>query len=508
MSDNRGSSADTATSVPGVVVLEHPAGSQVYLVGTAHVSAQAPQEVTNTVQSTSPQVVVLELDPERLKHLLEAAKNGDEYGLQRQLKHGRLQPIYVALNGQILTHMLSMAYVIGGALLGSPAGAEFVAAVNAAKQVGAEVVCGDRDAKVTMQRLMWRAAQLRRERKREGAIATQLTQSPQHSITYTASGSSAADSYSRPDSQADAFDTDASTEPGSSRGKKKDLWGLDDDSTSGTGTGEGGRGRGSPAKQRGTDLAGSFKQKWTRLLQQGGCENAEEVTAAFQRILKEGGQPHAVIDMQDLLTVRQCGHKVVEAFRQSALQKGGDAQMHDLERLSMAAAKNMAGIQEANMDAITEVLLHERNVILARRMYEAGDRAQGRPVVGVVGAGHIRGIMDLWPKAGESEFAAKAESYCKPPPGSVALPGGNMWPLVATGVGLYVLSRRRPRLAAGLTVAGTVLLGPPLYMMISTARWAETVAQNIVEAAQRLPPEDGAVGSGWQDSGMDTDALQ
>ena len=76
------------------------------------------------------------------------------------------------------------------------------------------------------------------------------------------------------------------------------------------------------------------------------------------------------------------------------------------------------------------------------------------------------------------------------------------------GVGLYLLSRRRPRLAAGLTVAGTVLLGPPLYMMISTAKWAETLAQNIVEAAQRLPPDDGTVGSGWQDSGMDTDSLQ
>lgn len=45
-----------------------------------------------------------------------------------------LQPVVVALSGNVLEYMLSLAYVVGGALLGSPAGAEFLAARDAANQ--------------------------------------------------------------------------------------------------------------------------------------------------------------------------------------------------------------------------------------------------------------------------------------------------------------------------------------------------------------------------------------
>ena len=45
-----------------------------------------------------------------------------------------LQPVVVALSGNVLEYMLSLAYVVGGALLGSPAGAEFLAARDAATQ--------------------------------------------------------------------------------------------------------------------------------------------------------------------------------------------------------------------------------------------------------------------------------------------------------------------------------------------------------------------------------------
>lgn len=46
-----------------------------------------------------------------------------------------LQPVVVALSGNVLEYMLSLAYVVGGALLGSPAGSEFLAANDAATQV-------------------------------------------------------------------------------------------------------------------------------------------------------------------------------------------------------------------------------------------------------------------------------------------------------------------------------------------------------------------------------------
>lgn len=46
-----------------------------------------------------------------------------------------LQPFVIALSGNALEYMLSLAYVVGGALLGSPAGGEFLSAKDAATQV-------------------------------------------------------------------------------------------------------------------------------------------------------------------------------------------------------------------------------------------------------------------------------------------------------------------------------------------------------------------------------------
>ena len=46
-----------------------------------------------------------------------------------------MQPVMVALSGNALEYMLSLAYVVGGALLGSPAGGEFLVARDAAAQV-------------------------------------------------------------------------------------------------------------------------------------------------------------------------------------------------------------------------------------------------------------------------------------------------------------------------------------------------------------------------------------
>ena len=74
--------------------------------------------------------------------------------------------------------MGGLGYAAVGAVLGSQPGAEFLAAIDAAKEVGAEVVLGDLDADVTMARvfarLRWRREirardrRLRRERGEDG----------------------------------------------------------------------------------------------------------------------------------------------------------------------------------------------------------------------------------------------------------------------------------------------------------------------------------------------------
>ena len=56
-------------------------------------------------------------------------------------------------------------------------------------------------------------------------------------------------------------------------------------------------------------------------LQRGGCENAEEVVAAFRRMV-ESGMKGAPIHPMDLLTVRSCGQRVVETYRKKALEVG------------------------------------------------------------------------------------------------------------------------------------------------------------------------------------------
>lgn len=41
-----------------------------------------------------------------------------------------------------------------------------------------------------------------------------------------------------------------------------------------------------------------------------------------------------------------------------------------------------------------QVILRERDLVLARRLWEAGEKAAGRPIVGIIGAGHVQ--VCLW----------------------------------------------------------------------------------------------------------------
>ena len=104
--------------------------------------------------------------------------------------------------------------------------------------------------------------------------------------------------------------------------------------------------------------------------------------------------------------------------------------------------------------ALERVVVDERDVILARSLWRAAQATGPRPVVGVVGAGHVPGIKRLWLSAGEPEFAAKALEYEQMPPAAEEL-GARP---VATAVGLFgVLAyagvsawRRRPRTAKSI----------------------------------------------------------
>lgn len=141
-------------------VLTHPNGTRVYLVGTAHVSSESAREVADVVARVQPAAVVLELDEGRYRRLLQSADEGDVYGLRRSQTPGSLALGAMAVTGRALPHAMRLVYVVAGAVLGTPPGAEFLAAREAAEQVGASVVLADRPERVTLNRLQAYTRQL------------------------------------------------------------------------------------------------------------------------------------------------------------------------------------------------------------------------------------------------------------------------------------------------------------------------------------------------------------
>ena len=153
-------------------VLRHPETNvPVEIIGTAHVSALAARQTRELILRTKPDVVVLELDPQRLASMLRDAQ------LRTPARHlaetnveTHLDALRVLVRGRGIQVIGGLAYAAVGAVLGSQPGAEFLAAIDAAKETGAAVALGDLDAKTTTARLFartkWRAA-LRKAAERE-----------------------------------------------------------------------------------------------------------------------------------------------------------------------------------------------------------------------------------------------------------------------------------------------------------------------------------------------------
>ena len=145
-------------------VLRHPETNvPVEIIGTAHVSALAARQTRELILRTKPDVVVLELDPNRLASMLRDAQ------LRTPARHlaetnvqTHLDALRVLYRGRTVQVIGGLAYAAVGAVLGSTPGAEFLAAIDAAKETGATVALGDVDANVTTKRLFartkWRKA--------------------------------------------------------------------------------------------------------------------------------------------------------------------------------------------------------------------------------------------------------------------------------------------------------------------------------------------------------------
>ncbi len=125
------------------IVIEQPSDN-IILVGTAHISQASVDEVEEAIRTHRPTRVLVELDPRRYDALKdpEAWQNTDVIQVLRQKKqHLFLLQLYLA----------SMQAKMGRETGVAP-GSEMLAAVQAADEVGAEVVLMDRDIGITLKR--------------------------------------------------------------------------------------------------------------------------------------------------------------------------------------------------------------------------------------------------------------------------------------------------------------------------------------------------------------------
>ena len=127
-------------------------GTEVTLVGTAHVSRESVEEVKRTISEEKPDVVAVELDEARYKVLLDK-KSWEQTPLTKLIRGD--QPYFFL--GQSFMAMLQRSL---GEELGVEPGSEMLAAIRAAEEIGAQVALVDRKIAVTLKRA-WKKMSLR-----------------------------------------------------------------------------------------------------------------------------------------------------------------------------------------------------------------------------------------------------------------------------------------------------------------------------------------------------------
>jgi pheromone shutdown-related protein TraB len=119
-------------------------GREIFLVGTAHVSQRSVEDVGRVISELRPDTVCVELDAARHQALVDPKRwrNLDIFEIIRQ----RRLAFWVTSLG------LSSYQRRLGEKLGVRPGAEMLAAIEHARQVGAELVLADRDIQATLKR--------------------------------------------------------------------------------------------------------------------------------------------------------------------------------------------------------------------------------------------------------------------------------------------------------------------------------------------------------------------
>lgn len=119
-------------------------GRDLYVVGTAHVSQRSVEEVSRLIEELRPDTVCIELDKTRLESM-------------KDPKRWRSLDIFQVIRERKILFLLTSLALSGyqrrlGEKLGVRPGAEMLAAIEKADEVGAELVLVDRDIQATLKR--------------------------------------------------------------------------------------------------------------------------------------------------------------------------------------------------------------------------------------------------------------------------------------------------------------------------------------------------------------------
>lgn len=131
------------SDVGNVIRVSHE-DREIYLIGTAHVSQRSVDEVKRVIRELKPDVVCVELDPMRL----EAMTDPTRFRRLNIFQVIRERKVLFLLASLVLTSFQRRL----GEKLGVKPGAELLAAVETAKEVGARVELADRDVQATLKR--------------------------------------------------------------------------------------------------------------------------------------------------------------------------------------------------------------------------------------------------------------------------------------------------------------------------------------------------------------------
>ena len=371
-------------------VLRHPETNvPVEIIGTAHVSALAARQTRELILRTKPDVVVLELDPQRLASMLRDAQ------LRTPARHlaetnveTHLDALRVLVRGRGIQVIGGLAYAAVGAVLGSQPGAEFLAAIDAAKETGAKLALGDVDARVTAARLFsrtkWRKALRKASLRSHKRDATPGLNAPR------SDDAKRAESASKPRRTAPVSVTfpDGSERP-------------------------------APVPTPDSVL---------RVMADAGCDDTRAVERGAWHLVM-----HADPTPEDLLAVRGCAAKVVELARSEAfLEKNAfgapSTRTAPRDERDESSVERDESSEYSGGWAMDQTLRHDRDLVLAHSLQRSaalsdGTGAAPRRVVGVVGAAHVRGVKREWAEVPGARSKARLERALSATPEECTLQG-------------------------------------------------------------------------------------